>query len=364
VVRDLDVASGGPSRSVPALAESQSRFDGLRIHVLYKDRGQPIVELAESDVQYQPVASRARFSKIVSYALGDTIFHLHGLWSPSLHRSARFARIGRIPCVVSTRGMLADWALGHKALKKKLAWNLYQKRDLEAAACLVASSEFEQSDVAALLPDSRVAVVPNGCDERPKDLKIQHERPDGETVRWALAIGRLHPVKGYAELIEAWAKVIPRGWKLAIAGPDEGGYRAILEKLIATYNLQETVILPGAVDDARKWSLLDQCELFIAPSRTENFGMAIAEALQSGTPVITTRGTPWREIEEHDCGLWIHDDPQTLERILAEATATEAERLREMGRNGRRLIQAKYTWKRVAAETLALYRSILERREP
>jgi glycosyltransferase involved in cell wall biosynthesis len=225
----------------------------------------------------------------------------------------------------------------------------------------LASSEFEQRDVAALMPGSRVAIVPNGCDARPEDLEIRHVLPGGKAVRWALAIGRLHPVKGYAELIEAWAKVNPPGWKLAIAGPDEGGYRATLERLIATHSLQETVTLPGAVDDARKWSLLDQCELFIAPSRTENFGMAIAEALQSGTPVITTRGTPWREIEEQGCGWWIDDHAQALERTLAQATATEAGRLRQQGRNGQQLIQTKYNWERVAAETIGLYHSILQR---
>jgi glycosyltransferase involved in cell wall biosynthesis len=334
----------------------------VKVHVLYQDRGQPIVPLAESAVQYLPVDGKSQFSQLIAAVTGEKIFHLHGLWSPNLHRAARLAHAVRIPYAVSTRGMLANWALGHKALKKKLAWKLYQRRDLEEAACLLASSEFEQRDVAALLPGSRVATVPNGCDARPEDLEIRHVLPGGATVRWALAIGRLHPVKGFAELIEAWAKVNPSGWRLAIAGPDEDGYRASLERSIAIHGLEETIILPGAVDDARKWSLLDQCELFIAPSRTENFGMAIAEALLSGTPVITTRGTPWREVEDQDCGWWIEDDRQSLERTLVEATVTQPERLRQRGRNGRQLIQERYTWKRVAAETIGVYRSILQRR--
>jgi len=146
---------------------------------------------------------------------------------------------------------------------------------------------------------------------------------------------------------------------LVIAGPDEGGYRATLEVLISENGLQGQVLLLGEVDDTLKWSLLDQAELFLAPSKTENFGMAIAEALQSGTPVITTKGTPWRELTEQDCGWWIDHGSQALKKTLAEATACGAEVLRTKGGNGHRLIREKYTWEKVAARTIELYRSIL-----
>ena len=103
-----------------------------------------------------------------SMLMGECIVHLHGLWSPTVHLAARFARRNRLPYVVSIRGMLAGWALAHKGRKKKLAWRLYQKADLIAADCLLASSEFEKSDVASLLPGKEIAVIPNGCDERPE----------------------------------------------------------------------------------------------------------------------------------------------------------------------------------------------------
>ena len=173
-------------------------------------------------------------------------------------------------------------------------------------------------------------------------------------------MGRLHPVKGYAELIEAWAGLNPPGWKLAIAGPDEAGYRATLETLIAKQGLGDRVFLLGEVDDERKWSLLDQCELFVAPSRTENFGMAIAEALQSGTPVITTKGTPWRELVERDCGWWVDMSPANLEHALRKATTSHESELARMGANGQALIRERYSWDQVADRTIDLYRSIIQ----
>ena len=353
------MASGGPSRSVPALAESQSRFEGLKITVLYQDRGNPMVQMPNSVVEYQALSGSVRGWHSTIKPGESLIYHLHGLWSPELHHAAKLARSKRIPYVVSARGMLADWALGHKALKKKVAWKLYQQRDLKNASCLLASTKFEQQDIEALLPGSRVVAIPNGCATRPADIEDSYVLPGPSGIRWALAMGRLHPVKGYAELIEAWASFNPPGWKLAIAGPDEAGYRATLESLIAKHGLADRVFLIGEVDDARKWSLLDQCELFVAPSKTENFGMAIAEALQSGTPVITTTGTPWCEIQAYNCGWWIERDTGSFTRSLKEAMALEAEALKEKGARGRKLITEKYSWQQAAARTIELYRSIL-----
>ena len=360
IVRDLDIASGGPSRSVPALAQSQSLLENVTVQVLFRDRGNPMVPVADSAVEYKSFHGDLKNSAAYSGRDGTTVLHLHGLWSPNLHRAARIAHKHTTPYVVSTRGMLANWALGHKALKKKIAWKLYQQRDLENAAGLVASSELERRDTEVLLPGSRAVVIPNGCDPRPDIIAAHHALPMDSNVRWALAMGRLHPVKGYAELIAAWAAVRPAGWQLGIAGPDEDGYRATLEALIMDNGLKGQVHLLGEVDDTLKWSLLDQAELFLAPSKTENFGMAIAEALQSGTPVITTKGTPWRELTEQDCGWWIDHGSQALEKTLAEASAYGAEVLRAKGGNGHRLIREKYTWERVAASTIELYRSLLK----
>ncbi|HLF31617.1 MAG TPA: glycosyltransferase, partial [Xanthomonadales bacterium] len=169
-------------------------------------------------------------------------------------------------------------------------------------------------------------------------------------------------VKGYAELIQAWANLRPTGWKLAIAGPDEDGYRSKLEELIHKLQLQEAVVMLGEVDDLQKWTLLDQCELLVAPSKAENFGMAIAEALQSGTPVITTTGTPWRELQECDCGWWVAPDVVALERALEEATRMDAGVLRAKGARGQRLVEEKYSWDEVASRTVRLYQAIIARR--
>jgi glycosyltransferase involved in cell wall biosynthesis len=364
IVRDLDAISGGPSRSIPALAEAKAQLPGLSVSVVYGTRGNTLVRLEKGGARYVPVAGNpSEYLENAFDASVATILHLHGLWDPLLHRSVRFAIRRGLPYVVSTRGMLADWALSHKALRKRAGWWLYQRRDLEQSECLVASSPFEERAVRRKMPGKRVEVVPNGCHERPAIGDIEAEPRLDPEKRWALALGRLHPIKGYAELLDAWSRVQPQNWMLAIAGPDEDGYREVLQQKIRSTNLEEQVVLLGEVDDAAKWPLLDQCELFLAPSHTENFGMAIAEALQSGKPVLTTRGTPWQELHQHECGWWVEPVGQAIEKALRQATELPPGILREMGARGRNLIRDKYTWGAVAKRTMEIYQSILSTRE-
>jgi glycosyltransferase involved in cell wall biosynthesis len=366
IIRDLDIASGGPSRSVPALARSQARLAGVKVSLLYQDRGKPVVPLADDGVVYQAVVARdllrvktfQRHLPQQAILNNSCIFHLHGLWSPTLHWAARFAVRHDLPYVVSTRGMLAGWSLEHKSFKKKLGWRLYQQNDLQRAACLLTTSEAERRDVTALLPDQAVALVPNGCDEPPIDLVSTPGVRKSSAGRLALAMGRLHPVKGFAELIEAWAALRPAGWRLAIAGPDEDGYRARLEELIRAHRLSDQVQLLGAVDDRQKWNWLDRCDLFVAPSKTENFGMAVAEAMLAGKPVITTTGTPWACLPEIKARRWVEPASAPLGTALQAAMAVPDAERQAMGQRARQYAR-RYAPDKIAHELVALYRWLL-----
>jgi len=361
-VRDLDISSGGPTRSVPALAEYQSKVDGARVSIVFGSSGQQLDPVSNSRVRYTPVAGG--FSQLPSFGGGESpqMLHLHGLWSPLLHNAARYAKRRNIPYVISPRGMMSKWALGHRALKKRLAWWLYQQQDLRHAAAVLPSSEFERGDVLNLLPDCTSHILPNGCELARKEANSKPKLPQIDGIRWAAAMGRLHPVKGYAELICAWAEVDPPAWKLAIAGPDEGAYRQTLQSLVNSKGLQDKVVFLGELSDAEKWQLFDDCELFLAPSKTENFGMVIAEALQAGTPVLTTTGTPWNELPELQCGWWVEPEVESLKTALREATSCSRSELTMMGARGRQLIAEKYTWESVAASSLEIYRSIIEKK--
>jgi glycosyltransferase involved in cell wall biosynthesis len=253
--------------------------------------------------------------------------------------------------------MLTPWALRHKGWKKRLAWWLYQKRDLQRAQVLHATSDTELAVFRDAGLSQPVAVVPNGVD-LPPECESRCVRTSGQQ-RTVLFLGRIHPVKGLLDWVEAWARMRPAGWRAVVAGPDEGGHRAEVEAAVRGHGLERDFKFIGPVSPAERWAMYRSADVFVLPSRSENFGNVVAEALACGVPVITTRATPWPELESHRCGWWVEANAPALAEALRKATAcNDAERI-EMGARGRELVRARYTWPAVAERMLAVYRWML-----
>lgn len=286
------------------------------------------------------------------------LFHDSGIWLPHNQAVARLARqLGR-PRVVSTRGMLAPWALRHKWLKKRIAWMLYQRRNLASASALHATSDAEADDVSNCRLRVTVTQIPNGID-MPEDAAGTQKDTASDAPLKAVFVGRLHPVKGLPTALQAWAEQRPQGWELILAGPDEAGYRAVLEKEITHLNLGGSVKLIGAVDNPAKASLLRTASLFILPSHSESFGMVVAEALSFGLPVLTTQGVPWPDLERIDCGWRVPaNDSAALATALTIATSLPIATRAAMGQRGLELVRSQFSWVSVAQRFLSLYASV------
>jgi glycosyltransferase involved in cell wall biosynthesis len=180
----------------------------------------------------------------------------------------------------------------------------------------------------------------------------------GEPSRVALLLSRVHPKKGLLELVRAWARVAPPGWRLWIAGPDEGGHWAEVAHVIAELGLDSSVHYLGPVEAGVTSALYQQADLFILPTFSENFGLVVAEALAHGVPVITTRGAPWADLETFGCGWWIDTGVEPLALALRAATSlSDAERA-AMGERGRIYVR-RYDWDAIATEMVAVYRWVL-----
>ena len=264
-------------------------------------------------------------------AFAPDAVHDNGLWLAHNHRIAEMARAIGLPRVVSTRGMLEPWAIGHRAWKKQLAWRLYQRRDLDRAAALHATAEPEAANLAQFGFAAPVSTIPNGVDIPP--LTVRPALPECK-ARTALFLGRIYPVKGLPMLVEAWASVRPAGWRLVIAGPDEAGHKGVVERGVRAAGLGDVVRFAGAVSGDAKHALLAGADLFVLPSHSESFGMVVAEALAHGKPVLTTTAVPWPALQSRGCGWRTAPSTEGLAAGLREACACDDNRLREMGANG------------------------------
>lgn len=247
-------------------------------------------------------------------------------------------------------------ALQRSQWKKQIAWHAYQKHILGQAALLHVTSQEEEEALRRLGFNQPIALIPNG-------VRIPSRSGAGTSSvekRRALFLSRLHPIKGLPILLEAWARVRPTNWVLDLVGPGEEDHRDKLVKKIRRHGMGEAVRFSGAVSEEEKWDMYRSADLFILPSHSENFGIVVAEALAAGVPVITTTGTPWEELEERRCGWRVDPEVDPLSEALRKAIQCPASKLQEMGRRGRALVKAQYSWEKVAKQMCASYRWILE----
>jgi glycosyltransferase involved in cell wall biosynthesis len=282
------------------------------------------------------------------------LLHNHGLWMmPNVYPGWVARRFG-VPYVVSPHGTLGEWPFNNGSPVKRVFWPLVQKPALAAVTCWHATSDAEYADIRRMGFREPVAVIPNGIDVSPRVPK-EPRRP-----RTLLYLGRLHPIKGLGWLLSAWAAVEHRfpEWCLRIVGPDERGHLAELIAQGRALGLKR-VAFHGPVYGEERWRAYAEAEIFVLPTRHENFGLVVAEALAAGTPVITTHGAPWAGLPRHDCGWWIEPGVEPLVACLEEALACSSERLAEMGQAGRAWMDTEFSWRAIGARMAAVYRWLL-----
>ncbi len=276
------------------------------------------------------------------------IIHDNGIWLPYNRAVRDYARKADIPRVVSTRGMLEPWALNYKKLKKKVAWRVYQKRDLQSAALLHATATEEAKNLRELGLKSPIVVAPNGVDVP----KIGSQSPRSNGLRTMLFMSRVHPKKGLPILVEAISELRPVGWRVVVAGPDELGHAEHIRLLAKRMGVLDWFEFVGPQYGSAKNKLFSEADLFVLPTYSENFGIVIAEALAHQIPVLTTKATPWNSLKERDCGWWVDANKSAFTAALAEAVAICPDRRKEMGNRGRALVQETLGWAKIA-ETIS-----------
>ncbi len=279
------------------------------------------------------------------------LVHLHGIWMYSSAVAANWAKITGRPLVISPHGMLAPAALSYSSGRKRMIRALFQDRCFARASGYHATAEAEKADIRAYIGNVPVAVVPNGVGDTSVFLPAFSERR-----KRVLAIGRLHPVKGYDRLLRAWMLVENKfpGWTLEIAGPDPEGHGATLRTLIKDLRLRSATIGEAKFGAKRDESLANS-RLFVLPSLTENFALTVPEALVCATPVLSSTGAPWSALPEQDCGWWVAPEPDALADALCAALSMPEDRLAAMGASGRTWARETFGWGSIARELTNFY---------
>jgi glycosyltransferase involved in cell wall biosynthesis len=223
---------------------------------------------------------------------------------------------------------------------KRLALAGFVRRNLAGAGAVHATSALEAGDLRALVPDARVEVIAPGV-ELPSRIT---PRPRARRVG---TLGRLHPIKRLEPLIDAMATFDGELW---IAGDGDPAYRAQLEA-----RARGRTRFLGHLDEARKRSFLDECDVLVFPSSHESFGVAVAEAMAAARPVVVSPEVGLAgEIAEAGAGRVAAAEPRALAEAIG-ALLDDGAASDRAGAAGRALVESRYTWTAAAERTRALY---------
>jgi len=375
VITSLNESSGGPCYSVSQLIDelSQKKIDCHLWTIDFPSEGCQILPRTSEVKVYDYKATRItklirglcpvgyrHMQRIVSEEID--IVHNNGLWlHPNLY-ARKTAVKHKIPFIISPRGMLEPWAFKYGRFKKRIFWHLREKANLDKANLFHATSDMEYQSIRRLGFKQPAAIIPNIVsipqkqnDDSPKHFSWLKEKKN------LVFLSRIHPKKGLELLLSGWKELSQsfKDWQLVVCGDGTSAYVHKIHQLIKKYQIEQSTHFTGFISGRAKAEIFENAKLLVLPSYSENFGMVIAEALAYGVPVITTKSTPWEELETYKCGWWIENKIMILKDALSEAmNLSEAERYL-MSERSKALIKEKYSSEKVVQDTIKTYKWVL-----
>jgi glycosyltransferase involved in cell wall biosynthesis len=281
------------------------------------------------------------------------VVHLTAVYSPPTIPTLFLCRLLGRPVMWSTRGALQSWRERTRANVKSV-WektcNLFCSPD---RVMLHVTGEPERVASVERIKHASVVVIPNGIESPPTN---GNKRPRAEGGLRLLYLGRLHPIKGIENLLQAMA-TMTNGVTLSVCGAGEADYLARLKSLATKLDLNQRVTFHGRVDGEAKERQFTEADLCVVPSFTENFCNVVAESLARGVPVVASKGTPWARVTEIDCGLWVDNDAATLAGAIRQMQTMP---LSQMGARGRAWMERDYSWRAIGNEMVSTYEALID----
>ncbi len=295
---------------------------------------------------------------VFQHAADYDLMHVHALFAYPTLAACTAARRRGVPYVLQPHGMLDPWALQFRGWKKGPYLRLIERRNLIGAAAVHATSRLEERGIQALGLPLRLATIPVGIDV--PEWVCEREPVRADNLTNVLFLSRLHPKKGLETLIEAVANLDRRlPFRLVVAGDGEARFKSRLDDIVKTRGVSDRVRFVGFVSGDEKRRLLAQTEVFVLPSHSENFGVAVAEAMAASIPVVVSdRVGLAASVEQAGAGLVVPTDAGALVAALGELLG-DPDKRRRMGAAGRAYVEKELSWPRVAGQLVRLYEEIV-----
>lgn len=354
LIGNLDDTIGGPAKSVPYLVRDLNKLNIKSYLISIRSKEKGLNEIIEKyklewnsfpnkylkNTEYSPALREFLIDSIKKNVI--VILHVHSLWKFMSFLSSSLSKRYKVPLILSLRG-----SIELNKLKKKIAWKLYQKNVFQNSSVIHVTNKNDILKLRELGVNSPIALIPNGIDlDQFKFLKTKEQIKKKLKLKvnkkYILFLSRIHQRKGLKYLVNAWVKIAEnfRDWDLLIVGPTyDIKYYNDIKKHINKFNLTRRVHFVGMLRGDIKLDYFNVSDLFVLPSYSENFGIAIAEAMAAKLPIITTQATPWEEINKCNAGWWVKLNQAEIDNALKKALQCNEFELKKKGINAYKLIQ-------------------------
>ena len=381
IVPSISLVYGGPSQMVLGLSGALARA-GVEVTVLTTDSngdtGQapldvPLDRPVEQDgyqVRYFRCSPfrRYKFSLdllgwLYQNAKEFDLAHIHALFSPVSSCAATVARSLHVPYILRPLGTLDPADLQKKRQLKQIYATVLEKPNIAGAAAIHFTSLQEAKVSERFGVSTKDLVIPLGVQLPNTNPQLPVTNSPFPTL---LYMSRIDPKKGLNLLLPALENLLAQGLKfhfvLAGGNPQDPDYEGKIKAQVQASPLGEYTTIAGFVTGDRKASLLQQADLFVLPSYYENFGIAVAEAMASATPVVISDGVYiWQDVEGAEAGWVSALTVESLTLALKLALESEQERKRR-GERAKEYAASHYSWDAIAQQTIAAYQKILSQR--
>ncbi|ABA20986.1 Glycosyl transferase, group 1 [Trichormus variabilis ATCC 29413] len=384
IVPSISLIYGGPSQMVlglsPALVKAgatvtiittdsngdsgQKPLD-VPLNVPIKQDGYEIIYFRCSPFRrYKFSLDLLKWLKIHAYEYD--IAHIHALFSPVSSAAATVCRQQKLPYILRPLGTLDPADLEKKKQLKKLYVEIIERRNLAGAAAIHFTSQQEAKVSARFGVVTRDLVIPLGVIPPPKKaentLIIQLGIP--ENIPLILFMSRIDPKKGLNLLIPALEKLLAIGnnfhFILAGTNPQDPDYEQQIKDQITNSSLRSHSTITGFVTGELKASLLQAADLFVLPSYYENFGIAVAEAMVAGVPVVISDQVHiWQQVRDSESGWVGTTDVESLIELLQQALQNPQECQRR-GLNAQNYALQNFSWDAIAQQMIQAYQTIIK----
>ena len=305
---------------------------------------------------------------LLENAASFDLFHVHYLFTFPSFAAARIGRLGKVPYVLHPHGVLNVWGLRHRRPLLKRAWlRLFERPILRDAATVLYASDEEKAEATLTHLSENSQILPYAV-RPPRADRIQlarafHQRRPSRQSLLVLYLSRLDPKKGQEVLIPAWGAIISRfpGALLLIAGSGSPAYEHSLRQLASRHGIEHHIAFLGFLSGEERWAALAAADVFVLPSYSESFGIAVIEAMCVGTPVVLSNAVALsRAVREACAGLVT---PCSVEGVAESLTTmlADSELRYRAGEKARQLADRFCSLEAVAQRLKIIYEEITRR---